>query len=132
LPLTEEEYVMASVTNIKTITNRLPYPITIKNGENTQETFTVNADSGWNGDLWVPWIGGNDEKGKAIHVKVQSADVWIFQDYWKPAGKDAIKHHVAPELDYNKAEEIDGNNRGGGEKSLIFFLKGRDLRMEMM
>lgn len=112
----------ASVTNIKTITNSLLYPITIRNGENSQEILTVGAGEGWNGDLWVPWVGSQSEMSKAIELTVapDNTKIWIFQDYWNPPHQNAIKC-VYHRQDYGAAHEIDGNNRGAGEKALIIY-----------
>ena len=126
---------MAHVTNFKTITNNTPYPITVRNGEDTQQFFTVAGNAGWNGDLWVPWIGNDGENGKAIHIKAGSTgeiNIWVFQDYWNPPNKDAIKAHYGSAMSYSHAKEINGNNKGGGEKGLIVKLVGRDINLQLI
>ena len=77
---------MSDVTNIKTITNHLLGPVTIKNGENTQQTFTVQQGAGWNGDMWIPWVGHEGELWKAIRIlRMNEVSVNLFQhgnDIW--------------------------------------------------
>ncbi len=115
---------MASVTNIKTISNALVYPVTIKNGENTQQTFTIGANSGWNGDLWVPWVGNDGEMWKCIMITCPDQDnmtIQLFQDYWNPPNANATKRVYVSrgESGYGAGREIFGENRGGGEKALM-------------
>lgn len=120
----------AHVTNIKSITNPFLYAITIKNGENTQQTFSIAAGGVWNGDLWVPWVGRNSEMYKSISITDPNdgLNVQIFQDYWNPAGADAIKW-VNSGGSYGRGKEIAGNNHGGGEKALQI-LKDGSLKMQ--
>jgi hypothetical protein len=103
------------VTNIKTITNRLVYPITVKNGENTQQTFTVQQGSGWNGDMWVPWVHDEGYMHKCIHLVLQSGTWYIYQ--WH----DHIYHvwNDISEKGFNSATRIPGNNHIDGEIALI-------------
>lgn len=112
---------MASVTNLKTIVNNTNTGVTFINGENASQIFTIAGNSSWNGDLWVPWIGNQGEAGKAIRILSgrNSEDVvFLFQDYWHPAHADAVKY-VRDNFDYESAKEVEGENRGGGNKALI-------------
>jgi len=128
---------MANVTNLKTITNNTPYAITVRNGENTQQLFTVNGNAGHNQDLWVPWVGNDSENWKVIQIKAGTrgeTDIWVFQDYWNPPHENAIKCYYGSDSSriYTNAWEIDGNNRGGGEKGLILELHGRDIYLKII
>lgn len=75
---------MSNVTNLKTITNNLIVPITVKNNENTQQTFTVANRAGWNGDLWIPWVDNQDQmmsKGIMIEWRIGEGlgRIYVFQ-----------------------------------------------------
>src|SRR3954453_12106350 len=109
---------MSDVTNIKTITNQLLYAVTVRNGENTQQTFTVNASSGWNGDMWIPWVNSPSEMYKSIRLdwprgsgQAGTTSFYILQygDYI----------YYSWENDFNKKNIIGGNNGIRGEKALI-------------
>ncbi|WP_082712068.1 MULTISPECIES: hypothetical protein [Burkholderia] len=112
---------MADVTNIKMIINNTFNLIAIKNGDSASQLFSVPASGAWTGDIWVPWIAGQSEGNKAINI-IDGAPsqilIFLFQDYWNPPGKDAIKYCNAP-FSYNDATEVPGNNQGGGNKILI-------------
>ncbi|WP_124311290.1 hypothetical protein [Pseudomonas chlororaphis] len=113
---------MAKVTNLKSIANNTPYTMSVRNGENHSEQFSIAAGSAWNGSLWIPWIGKDSENYKAIQLLLGprgDVTIWLFQDYWEPPNANAIKYLIAPEMKYSGGtQEVDGNNRGGGEKIL--------------
>jgi hypothetical protein len=102
---------MSDVTNIKTITNHLLFPITVKNGENTQQTFTVASAAGWNGDLWIPWVFGQGTIWKSILLEWPSRKIYIFQngDHIRYAWNDS----------FNEKSTLGGNSGIRGEKALI-------------
>lgn len=115
---------MAHVTNIKSISNALLYPVTVKNGENTQQTFSIQAGGVWNGDLWVPWVGNDTEMWKCLVFECPDQAnmvIQVFQDYWNPANADAVKcvYVSRGEHGYWAGREISGENKGGGEKALL-------------
>jgi hypothetical protein len=70
---------MSDVTNIKTITNDLLFPITVRNGENTQQIFTVGTTSGWDGNMWIPWVDSASDMWKCISLRWPSKTIYIFQ-----------------------------------------------------
>jgi hypothetical protein len=131
----KEKTIMAQVTDLRTITNNTPYAITVRNGENKDQFFTVNGNAGWDGSLWVPWIGNDGESWKAIHIiagATEDLNIWVFQDYWNPPNKDAVKCFYGSSMNYGGAKEIDGNNRGGGRKALILYLNGPTTVLKML
>jgi len=109
---------MSNVTNIKTITNRLLYPVSVKNGENHKEIFTVEKGAGWNGDMWIPWVDGEGDMGKAIQLswspdnKQPDKRIYIFQH------GDSIMY-VWDNPTYDQKNIISGNSAIKGEKLLI-------------
>ncbi|TDB44157.1 hypothetical protein [Photorhabdus luminescens] len=112
---------MAYVSNIRKIINNTFADMDFVNGENTSQTIRVYANSTWSGDLWVPWIGRQDEGSKTIKIISPTASkvlVYIFQDYWHPADANAIKY-CNDVFSYRNAQEISGDNRGGGDKQLV-------------
>ncbi|WP_126282456.1 hypothetical protein [Burkholderia stagnalis] len=118
---------MASVTNITTIVNETEFYLTIKNGE-TQESVIIKKDERKPLDksFPVPWIGNQNEGWKAIDIKDNATSnvlAYLFQDYWHPAHKDAVKYCTAV-FSYEQAHEVDGNNQGGGGK--VLYIKKHD------
>ncbi|WP_445493547.1 hypothetical protein [Photorhabdus sp. SF281] len=111
---------MAYVTNIKNIVNGTTNKVVILNGEKNDERIEILSGLSWQGDLWVPWIGHQGEDWKAIKIFVEGGYdvVYVYQDYYRPAHKNAIKYSVG-KLVYDSAAEIPGNNRGGGNKVLF-------------
>jgi hypothetical protein len=109
---------MADVTNIVSISNALLYPVSIRDGENSGILFSIAAGGSWNGSMWAPWVGSQGEMSKSIQIKCpdQGLSVSVFQDFWYPPYKDAIK--FSNSASYKGAAEIPGNNRGGGNKIL--------------
>ncbi|BAZ26841.1 hypothetical protein NIES4073_77550 [Kalymmatonema gypsitolerans NIES-4073] len=102
---------MSDVTNIKTITNQLLYPVTVRNGENTQQTFTVNSSSGWNGDLWIPWVVSARDMWKSISLVWPTNKIYIFQH----------DNHIMYSWnnDFNQSGVLGGNSGIRGEKALV-------------
>ncbi|WP_442112361.1 hypothetical protein [Pseudomonas sp. NUPR-001] len=126
---------MASVTYLKSIANNTPYTLTLINGENSSYMFAIGAQSAWNGSMAVPWVGKTDENYKALQLILgprSETRIWLFQDYWLPAHKDAVKYITATEMDYaGTTNEVPGTNRGGGNKNLIINLVNRDFSLIM-
>lgn len=119
---------MASVTTLIRIVNGTQDTISVRNGENSSQAFTISANKVWEGEIKVPWIGKESEDGKAIRLLVGpggNTTMWLFQDYWNPAHQDAVKYLVAPAMSYNaETLEVSGRNRGGGSKVLTISLDG--------
>ncbi|MEH1810766.1 hypothetical protein [Nostoc sp.] len=102
---------MSDVTNLKTITNHLLYPVTVKNGENTQETFTVGSSNGWNGNMWIPWVTDTSAMWKSILLEWASKRIYIFQhgdNIWYSWNND-----------FNQKAILGGNSTIKGEKALV-------------
>lgn len=110
---------MADVTNIKTISNSLLYPVTVRDGENAELVFSIAAGGTWDGNIWVPWVGNDGEMHKCIVLESKDAHLHlrVFQDYWNPAWRDAVKV-ATPGENYETATQVPGNNQGGGVKTL--------------
>ncbi|WP_375504876.1 hypothetical protein [uncultured Nostoc sp.] len=102
---------MSDVTNIKTITNHLLVPVTVRNGENTQQTFSVGQGSGWNGDMWIPWVTNPGAMWKSILLEWSSNRIYIFQN------GDHIK--FSWNNDFNNKGTLGGNSSIRGEKALV-------------
>ncbi|KAA1175372.1 hypothetical protein [Photorhabdus heterorhabditis] len=131
--------IIAGVTNIKFIHNKTPCKAIIEHGYISRKRFTVDRMSEWSGDLWAPWISDKYELNKAIHIytgrELKSElgiDIWIFQDYWNPPNVNAIKYSINKKFNYDNALEIPGNNRGGGNKTLILELNGNNIDLKMI
>ena len=125
---------MASVTYLRSIANNTPYTMTLIDGEDPGMSLAIGAQSAWTGSLAVPWIGHNGEDYKAMRVILgprAETNLFLFQDYWQPAGENAIKYLESPTMSYtsNQVQEVPGSNRGGGSKNLIFSLVGRDFKL---
>jgi hypothetical protein len=107
------------VTNIKTITNRLIIPVTVRNGENTQQLFTVAQGDGWNGDLWVPWVFGGYTMWKSIQLDM-GRKLYIFQNgnaiyyVWDSNDSKQFDHRA----------KLGGNNRVNGEVGVVIDTPG--------
>lgn len=118
---------MASVTTLKSIVNSTQSSISVRNGENSSQAFTISANRTWEGKMDVPWIGKESEDYKAIRFLMGPASdvtIWLFQDYWNPPHQDAVKYLAAPAMSYNaETIEVSGRNRGGGSKVLTISLK---------
>ncbi|CAM3529247.1 conserved hypothetical protein [Xenorhabdus nematophila ATCC 19061] len=112
---------MASKTHIRTIKNETEFSIVIVNGEDGNKRIEIDGFKKWQGDLVVPWIGRQGEAWKALKIYVTGGkgNVWVFQDYWNPPHKDAIKYYEGNEFSYEGAKEIRGNNQGAGDKLLL-------------
>ncbi|WP_367376727.1 hypothetical protein [Hafnia alvei] len=127
---------MAKVTSIFSISNNTPYTITVRNGENLNQIFSIPAGGAYDKAVWVPWIGNSEENWKAICLLLgpQSQDyIWLFQDYWNPSGANAVKYLIAPQMDYDaETSEVDGNNRGGGNKALVINHKNDKYILKMI
>ncbi len=127
---------MASVTYLRSIANNTPYTLTLVDGENRSHSLAIGAQDVWNGSLAIPWIGKAEENYKAMRLILGPAaktSIWIFQDYWEPAHKDAIKFLSASSMDYTSLdiEEVAGDNRNGGNKNLIVSLVNRQFELYM-
>ena len=127
---------MASVTYLRSIANNTPDTLTLIDGENRSQSLAIGAQHVWNGALAVPWVGNADENHKALRLILGPAaetSVWVFQDYWQPAHKDAIKCISAAAMDYSSNDiiEIAGDNRNGGNKNLIVSLVSRQFQLFM-
>ncbi|TDB44158.1 hypothetical protein [Photorhabdus luminescens] len=111
---------MANKTHIITIENKTEDTIVLENGEDGNKRIEIKGFNDWSGDLVVPWIGGQNEEWKALKIYVTGGHdkVFVFQDYWNPPHKDAIKYCVRT-FSYKDAKEIPGNNKGGGNKILL-------------
>ncbi len=109
---------MANVTNIKSIANSALSAIAITTNDGAKQIFSVAAGGAWNGDLWVPWVGNNEEMWKCLVLDMGTRKLLIYQDYWNPANADAVKF-VWDNGSYSDGLELGGNNRGGGNKALI-------------
>ncbi|WP_387462916.1 hypothetical protein [Photorhabdus sp. RM323S] len=92
---------MAKITNIKDVINNASRKIYIIVGESNNKTHTVNSNSEWVGDIWVPWIKNQDESNKAIRITIEgepgTTTIWVFQDYLNPPNKDQVKYHKGKE-----------------------------------
>jgi hypothetical protein len=110
--------------------------MSIIDGEDTNQLFSIGAQSAWNGSMYVPWIGGDDENYKAIQISLgptSETKLWVFQDYWDPSGENAIKYLFGPNMKYTgMTKEVPGNNRGGGNRILMISLKGNGYDLQMM
>lgn len=101
---------MSVVTNIKTINNRLGIPVTVKNGENGSQTFTMRES--WNEDLWIPHVDNEQELWKALLFDWRSRKISIFQH------GDRIMY-IWDNPDWDQKGVMPGNARIGGEKALV-------------
>lgn len=127
---------MASVTYLRSIANNTPYTLTLVDGEDLSHSLAIGGQQTWVGWLTIPWIGKSEENYKAIRLILGPAadtNIWLFQDYWQPAHKDAIKYLVASTMEYASEElaEVPGNNRNGGYKNLIVSLVNRQFKLLM-
>nr|WP_314482337.1 hypothetical protein [uncultured Pseudomonas sp.] len=127
---------MASVTYLRSIANNTPYTLTLVDGENRSHSLAVGAQSVWNGSLAVPWIGNKDEDYKALRLILgpdAETNIWVFQDYWLPAHKDAVKYLTGSSMDYTSesVKEVPGDNQEGGNKNLIVSLVNRHFKLLM-
>jgi hypothetical protein len=133
----------ANVNNIRTITNQCPRPVVIryKDGAARESVFTINANQGWNGEMWIPWADSNDkvenwryieidattgyekpEAGNAryfprIKIFQYNADIWFVGDNGSGMGK------------WDNAVELSGGKGMGntsGERSLIISRSDKD------
>ncbi|NJM74718.1 MAG: hypothetical protein HC852_01835 [Acaryochloridaceae cyanobacterium RU_4_10] len=111
---------MADVTAIRSIANNLLNPITLIDGENKSFIITIESEGGWNGNIWVPWVEDEDSMWKCITFLgiPKTEKLFLFQDYLKPANKDAVKY--CTDGKYASGVEVKGSNQGGGDKVLIF------------
>jgi hypothetical protein len=69
----------SNVNNIRTITNECPRPIVIRYmdykpwPQQTREwVITINANQGWNGEMWIPWAGSNKEVEKWHYIEIDA------------------------------------------------------------
>lgn len=127
---------MASVTYLRSIANNTPYTLTLIDGENRSQSLAIGAQHVWNGSLAVPWIGKSEENYKALRLILgpgAETSIWLFQDYWQPAHKDAVKYLTASSMEYASEEvmEVPGDNREGGSKNLIVSLVNRQFKLLM-
>lgn len=127
---------MASLTYLHSIANNTPYTLTLIDGENRSQSLAMGAQQAWNGSLAVPWIGKSSENHKALRLILgpnAETNIWVFQDYWQPAHKDAIKCLTASSMEYASEEviEVPGDNRDGGSKNLIISLVNREFKLLM-
>jgi hypothetical protein len=127
---------MANVTYLVSIANNTPYTATLVNGENSGFMFSIGAQSVWNGSMAVPWIGHQGENYKALQLVLgprSETTIWVFQDYWMPSAKDAVKYLAADVMDYaGSTLEVPGKNQGGGNRNLIINLKNREFELKMV
>ncbi len=127
---------MASVTYLRSIANNTPYTLTLVDGESRSQSLAIGAQHAWNGSLAVPWIGKSKENYKALRLILGPGavtSIWLFQDYWQPAHKDAVKYLTASSMEYLSEEvmEVPGDNREGGSKNLIVSLVNRQFKLLM-
>ncbi len=118
---------MANVSNIRKVINNTQKKIYVVVGEDNNKTHTVNINSEWVGDLWVPWIGAQDESKKAIRITIDGEPeiIWFFQDFKNPPGKDQIKYHKGKIFSYKNAKDVEGESSGGGNKTLRFYIDAK-------
>ncbi|VWC31002.1 hypothetical protein BLA14095_06299 [Burkholderia lata] len=118
---------MAGVTNITTIINETELYLTIRSGETNDLVFIEGGEKkSLSKSFHVPWIGNQNEAKKAIDIKDNATSnvlAYLFQDYWQPPHKDAVKYCTAV-FSYEQAHEVDGNNRGAGGK--VLYIKKHD------
>ena len=127
---------MASVTYLRSIANNTPYTLTLIDGENRSQSLAIGAQHVWNGSLAVPRIGKSEENYKALLLILGTGaetKIWLFQDNWQPAHKDAVKYLTASSMEYASEEvmEVPGDNREGGSKNLIVSLVNRQFKLLM-
>ncbi|MBC8954196.1 hypothetical protein [Xenorhabdus sp. PB62.4] len=126
---------MAKVTDIVSIANNTPYTMSLINGENSDQIFSIGAERVWNGHLWVPWIGKTSENYKAIKLILGPKSdnyIYVFQDYYNPSGENAVKYFEGLSMNYDgDTKEVEGDNRGGGRKVLVVNLTGRNYILKM-
>lgn len=121
----------AAVTNLRTIVNNTDSTITIINGENTEQSFSISPHSQWNGSLWIPWVGRQSEGFKAIKIfsgPQSNVLTYLFQDYWNPPNANAIKYSNDP-FQYGTASDVEGNNTGAGNKVLFINPDGAGIHL---
>ncbi len=70
----------AGATNIKTWVNDTAQPVTIIEGRNTNNFFSVNAEESKDKSIPIPWIAGWWETGDSIRVRSNAKLLYcIFQ-----------------------------------------------------
>jgi len=105
---------MATVTKIRVITNNSLYAIQIINGENSNETFSIDAGAGWTGEIWIPWVASQDEMNKAIEIVSDGETLFfVFQDY--NDSTDQIKYYSTRSY---PGISMEGASMRGGKKTL--------------
>lgn len=128
---------MANVNNVRTISNQCPKPAVIryKDGRfGTETVFTVGANEGWNGEMWVPWADSDSDFGKH-HLSIDATSghdfpsdtnanyfprILIFQH-----GPDIcfVGDNGAGMGDFDSRNLLSGGGglgNGSGERSLVF------------
>lgn len=102
-------------SEIRTITNNRPEPVTVISGESHDLMFSIPAKGVWNGSLIVPWVARQSEMDKCITLSIDGQKfAHVFQDYnsanaqicWSVQGT------------YQPNYEVQGSNRDGGRKAL--------------
>jgi hypothetical protein len=115
---------MANVTNIRSIANNLFNSISFVDGENNEIIFTVGSEGGWNGNIYVPWVGNEDEMYKCVRIYglPENEVTYLFQDYYNPPYEDAVKY--CNDGNYSSGQEVKGTKQGGGDRVLIIDIDG--------
>jgi len=103
----------AKVTDIREIQNNRNVQVEITEGD-SGKPFTIPSVRRWNGTVWVPWVGRDDEMSKSIHIAGGNIECWVFQDYWNP--HDLIRYSKTKSYTYSSP--VGGANTGGGRKVL--------------
>ncbi len=102
-------------SEIRTITNNRPEPITVINGENHDQMFSIPAKGVWNGSLIIPWVARESEMNKCITLSIDGRKfAYIFQDYNSINAQICWSVHGTYQLNY----EVQGSNLEGGRKAL--------------
>ena len=78
---------MAKATNIKRIVNNTTFAISLSKDDSNSERPSgihhkqlegVGAGQVWSGNLWTPWVGGNNELWKCIDLRIGKNRYLIF------------------------------------------------------
>lgn len=88
----------AGVTDIRDWINRLPFGVSVVDGENTDNSFTLNVGESKEHSVWIPWVFNQGDMGKSIRVLGNERVLYyIFQSgntvWWS---RDGQKNHGRP------------------------------------
>jgi hypothetical protein len=88
----------AGVTDIRDWINRLPFSVSVVNGENTDNSFSLNVAEAKEHSVWIPWVFNQGDMWKSIRVLGDQKVLYtIFQSgntvWWS---RDSQKNHARP------------------------------------